>query len=254
MHVYVITNTVNGKIYVGQHSGDNLQKYLNRRCNMALRGVTRTVLIDRAIRKYGRQAFVIQSLVNPIDKPQMDGLEKFFIRTFESRNPEIGYNITAGGGGALGVVSTRKGTKQKPLSEETRRKIGLAHRARTFTKEHLLKLSKANKGQVPWCAGKSASTDAVVKRIADATRHRMANMSADEMQAHGEKITKSKLGQVRTDSKSGVAGVRWDKQHSRWQAAISVRGVKTFLGRFKDKNDAIAARKAAEEQLCQVAA
>lgn len=27
MHVYVITNTVNGKMYVGQHLGPNLQRY-----------------------------------------------------------------------------------------------------------------------------------------------------------------------------------------------------------------------------------
>jgi len=30
-------------------------------------------------------------------------MEKFFIRTLDARNPEIGYNIAAGGGGALGV-------------------------------------------------------------------------------------------------------------------------------------------------------
>ena len=82
----------------------------------------------------------------------------------------------------------------------------------------------------------------------------MAGMSPAERKEHGEKITKSKLGLVRKDSKSGVAGVRWDKQNQRWQAGICIRGVSTFLGRFKDKEAAIAARRAAEEQLCQAAA
>jgi group I intron endonuclease len=106
LHVYVITNTVNGKIYVGQHSGDDLQKYLNHRCNMALRNDRCSLLFNRAVRKYGKSAFTIRSLINPIDKQQMDEMEKFFIRTLETQNPEIGYNVTAGGGGMLGYKPT----------------------------------------------------------------------------------------------------------------------------------------------------
>jgi len=100
MHVYAITNTVNGKIYVGQHGKDDLAAYLRlHNVNPALKGKDKKTLLFRAIRKYGAAAFTISSLVQPVDGVQMDALEQFFIRTLESQNPEIGYNITAGGGG-----------------------------------------------------------------------------------------------------------------------------------------------------------
>ena len=112
MHIYVMTNTANDKIYVGQHSGDNLQVYLDLQCRRAFsdnRGNDKPLLY-RAIRKYGPEAFVISSIVRPCDKTQMNVLEKFFVRTLESRNLDIGYNLAEGGlGGA-----TRNGCKNTP--------------------------------------------------------------------------------------------------------------------------------------------
>lgn len=100
MHVYAITNTVNGKLYVGQHVGEHLDKYLRRTVWEALSTSRRSKpALFQAIRKYGSAAFVIRSLVKPADKSQMDEMEKFFIRTLESQNREIGYNISAGGQG-----------------------------------------------------------------------------------------------------------------------------------------------------------
>jgi len=100
MYVYCITNNINGKIYVGQHVGDDLQAYLEYNLRMALRlsALRHKPILYRAMQKYGPDAFVIKSLVSPIDKNQMDKLETFFIRTFETQNPEIGYNISPGGG------------------------------------------------------------------------------------------------------------------------------------------------------------
>ena len=51
----------------------------------------------------------------------------------------------------------------------------------------------------------------------------------------------------RTNS-SGVTGVRWDKQNSKWQASIRVNDKLLHLGFFADKELAIATRKAAERK------
>ncbi len=111
MHIYAITNTVNSKIYVGQHSRDDLQAYLDlqfRRAVSDKRGNDKPLLY-RAIRKYGPDAFVISSLVRPCDKEQMNALEKFFVRTLDSRDLEVGYNLAEGGlGGA--TCNGRKNT------------------------------------------------------------------------------------------------------------------------------------------------
>lgn len=47
---------------------------------------------------------------------------------------------------------------------------------------------------------------------------------------------------------SGVLGVSWHKPDCRWRAHIKLPSGHITLGNFKDKNDAIAARKAAEKQ------
>lgn len=48
---------------------------------------------------------------------------------------------------------------------------------------------------------------------------------------------------------SGVAGVSFDKQRKRWVASISYNGKRKFIGRFYNKEDAIAARLDAEIHL-----
>src|SRR5208337_908272 len=102
MHVYLIQNVVNGKCYVGQHSGDDLNWYFLENIKAALRGSKGKTLLYRAIRKYGIKAFTIQSIYQPKDKQDMDNAEISYIKFFGTQNAEIGYNCTAGGGGVLG--------------------------------------------------------------------------------------------------------------------------------------------------------
>lgn len=45
---------------------------------------------------------------------------------------------------------------------------------------------------------------------------------------------------------SGVTGVYWKKQCSKWAVQIRISGKNTHIGYFADKDDAVAARKAAE--------
>lgn len=47
---------------------------------------------------------------------------------------------------------------------------------------------------------------------------------------------------------SGVTGVTFDKSRSKWMATIGLQGKRIFLGRFDKKEDAIKARKVAEEK------
>lgn len=50
------------------------------------------------------------------------------------------------------------------------------------------------------------------------------------------------------NNKSGHKGIWWDGNRCKWVAYIQVHGVRKFLGRFDDKEDAIAAREEAEDQ------
>lgn len=53
---------------------------------------------------------------------------------------------------------------------------------------------------------------------------------------------------VRSDCYSGVNGVHFDAASHKWRVVISVDGKKRTLGRYQNKDEAIAARRAAERQ------
>ena len=51
---------------------------------------------------------------------------------------------------------------------------------------------------------------------------------------------------VQTNNTSGTTGVFWDKSKNRWVALIQINRKQIYLGTFKEKEDAIQARKQAE--------
>ncbi|MGL6219188.1 MAG: hypothetical protein ACRC36_14215 [Lacrimispora sphenoides] len=50
-------------------------------------------------------------------------------------------------------------------------------------------------------------------------------------------------------NKSGVRGVFWDSSREKWGAVIKFKGKQYYLGRYEKKEDAIRARKEAEDEL-----
>lgn len=50
---------------------------------------------------------------------------------------------------------------------------------------------------------------------------------------------------LRSTNTSGVMGVSWDKRDQKWLACVKVDGKTMPLGRYDDKNEAVAAREAA---------
>ncbi len=50
----------------------------------------------------------------------------------------------------------------------------------------------------------------------------------------------------RLDNKSGHSGICWDKSRGKWRVQIDIDGMKTTIGRFADKENAVNARKEAE--------
>lgn len=53
---------------------------------------------------------------------------------------------------------------------------------------------------------------------------------------------------LRRNNTSGVKGVSWDAERSRWFASITVNGKSKGLGRYEEFDDAVAARKKAEAE------
>ncbi len=60
---------------------------------------------------------------------------------------------------------------------------------------------------------------------------------------------KTSIGKAQENSVTGVRGVSWHRQTSKWQAHIQVKKDKHFLGLFDTIEEAEKARDKAEEEL-----
>lgn len=93
-HVYKIVNKANGKIYIGgtsQSTADRLREHKQKARN----GVESPLY--RAIREYGEDCFDICIIEDCYTREELDNRERYWIANLSSTNPEIGYNIKAGG-------------------------------------------------------------------------------------------------------------------------------------------------------------
>jgi group I intron endonuclease len=92
-NIYLITNTLNQKKYIGQTWYDINQR-LQRHSRQSRRGCP---LLYRAIVKHGLLAFTIELLTIATDQNHADQLEQQYIQHYDSTNQEKGYNISGGG-------------------------------------------------------------------------------------------------------------------------------------------------------------
>lgn len=91
--IYLITNDVNSKVYVGQ-TVQTLNKRFNGHCCYSKSDRSANMYIKRAIHKYGRDKFHI-SLIEDCPINLLNNREKYWIDFYDSYNN--GYNLTKGG-------------------------------------------------------------------------------------------------------------------------------------------------------------
>lgn len=110
-YIYLTTNLVNKKVYIGQHRADKFEpeSYIGS-----------GTLLWRAIKKYGRENFSCDMLCECLDQDDMDEKERYFIALYNSTDKQVGYNMTDGGFGGA-----------SPRTPETKLKIG-AYTASTY--------------------------------------------------------------------------------------------------------------------------
>jgi len=114
MIIYLITNTINGKKYVGQHCGTSDSRW-KQHLAAALK-LEDPKPLYAAIRKYGVENFkyeVLEVLGKDADEKLLDDREKHFIKEYNTFiGNGRGYNLTLGGDGTIGAFC-RDQTKQK---------------------------------------------------------------------------------------------------------------------------------------------
>ncbi len=111
MIVYKITNTVNGKVYVGQTRGDVDVRW-SQHVSDAKGNRKGCPMLYRAILKYGKESFVVTPIYIASTQEELDYLEQVAIAQFKSLDPVYGYNIRNGGArGTFNAASRSKMSK-----------------------------------------------------------------------------------------------------------------------------------------------
>lgn len=90
--IYVIRNTINNKVYIGQ-----TRTSVNQRWSEHLRHARYgDQLINRAMRKYGVDKFYIETL-EICEVSELDKREMYYIDLYDSTDKSKGYNVSIGG-------------------------------------------------------------------------------------------------------------------------------------------------------------
>ena len=159
MIIYKITNLINNKIYIGKSKYNNLDYYGSG------------MLINFAIKKYGKENFKREILCECSLQEELNEMERYWIQKLNATNKKIGYNKSVGGdGGSYGPLTEKhkqklrgkipwnKGKKFGPLTEEHKQKISEKLKGRIRpkrSKEWCKNISRGKKGTTPWNKGKN---------------------------------------------------------------------------------------------------
>jgi group I intron endonuclease len=176
MLVYLITNKINDKKYVGQTIRTLEERWKDHK-KLSRNKDKVSPHLHNAIFKYGPDNFKVQTLIIVGSKQEMDYYERALIKVWNLTDEDKGYNITAGGDGV-----------SRPCSAETKKKISDALKKRSAdgipshnlglkrTDETKRKLSESHKGK---------------KLSAESEKKRLETMRSPE---YREKQSKLKMG------------------------------------------------------------
>ncbi len=148
--IYMITNKINNKKYIGQSINIKRRKseHFYKKCDM---------VISKSIFKHGKENFDFE-ILELCEESQLNELEIKYITQYKSNNREFGYNIDNGGN------CTGK------MSEETKQKLSEANKGdknafygKKHTDESVKKMSNSKLGENNPFHGKKHSDETLQK-------------------------------------------------------------------------------------------
>lgn len=186
--IYKTINSINGKIYIGK-TESKPNGYL---------GSGKYIL--RAIKKYGKENFTRIIIDMDNNRKSLREKEKFWIKFYDARNPEIGYNILEGGegfGSGKEHPFYRKVGENHPSwgnhhNEKTKQLLRISREGTKHSEETLMKMRLARVGCTPM-KGKKHS-DETKKEM---SLHRQGKDNNFYGKTHTE-TTKTKIRLART--------------------------------------------------------
>lgn len=206
--IYLLTNTVNGKLYIGQ-TWQTLNKRITQHRS---RAKNPQWYLYNAISKYGWENFRIDVLMSCHDQATADYWEDFYILAGDTING--GYNLKRGG------------SKGCSLSEKTKRKIGKSHKGMKHTEETKQQISRAKTGvKRPPGTGQKQSATTIARGSQRGANNPAAKLSVKTVKAIKRMLVKGELThkQIAEITKIDRRHISSIASGTRW-AHVKVRG------------------------------
>lgn len=150
--IYLITNKLNNKKYIGQTWDYKRRKkeHENYPCKYSY--------IDNAIQKYGKECFNWEIIDKSSNQNVLDMLERLHISRYESSKEEGGYNLRDGGnGGKLSNETKIKisknnarfwlGKKRGKITQEQKEKISKTMKGKNHSNKTKIKMGNLKRGE-----------------------------------------------------------------------------------------------------------
>jgi len=185
MVVYKTTNLINGKIYIGKDTKNNSEYFGSG------------LLLNKAIKKYGKENFVKEILEECKDQIILAEREMHWIAKYKSTNRETGYNITEGGlGGDTFSNNPNKEIIRKNHREATRKnmlerggylkdkekQIEACKKGNAVRTANGYRHSEETKNKLSETLTGRVITNEWKKNISEATKVAMSNLNQKELQ------------------------------------------------------------------------
>lgn len=176
--IYIITNTLNGKQYVGQSTGI-LKRFTRHKRAARTKMVRESFYLHNSIAKHGVENFKFEILLYADDREYLNLMEQRCIAGYNTLAP-AGYNLDTGGGVSRTVTEATKEkmrnrvawNKGVPATEESKRKQSVAmmgkpspQKGKPQSDEAKRKQSAAMKGRTAWNKGKPMAEAQRVKLL-----------------------------------------------------------------------------------------
>lgn len=218
MIIYKITNTVNGKIYIGQDKYNNPSYFGSGK------------ILQLAFQKYGIENFNKEILEVCESVEDLNEREKYWISFYNSTDRKIGYNIALGGNG--GDTISNHPNNDKIRSKHSRWMIeNNPTRGRKKTEDEIERWKESFVGKYrnennPNFGSKR--TESSKDKMSDARKKWWNNLSDTERENIGKKISEANTG------KSGNAWTNEQKKaHSEWMKQNNPMKGKTHTNEVK---------------------
>lgn len=158
--IYKITNTVNGKVYIGS-AVDIERRWKKHQYNLSHNRNEPNEHIQGAWNKYGAESFIFEVVELVSELSQLYAREKYWIVFYGALDTLVGYNKCLESISQLGIKRSEETRRKisesqrgergscygKPRSEETKRKISEAKKGKRHTGEARQKMSESHMGK-----------------------------------------------------------------------------------------------------------